>query len=209
MDSLASVRGPLTIGDPAPAIEVRLARADPYRPDTIADGGSSFGLTVRAASVRGLQKRYVGGPRQDDLCLRVHEPTGTLVVAVADGVSGAARSDLAAALAVRHATAAVLRQLDRGAGTLDWSDVFEQAAWALVEQHRRDSGDPGAGVQEASASLATTLLVAAVVVGAGGDGCDGALTGPGDAVADDGGDGALTGAGDAVADDGGDGALTG
>ncbi len=156
-----------------------MARAEPYRPDTIADGGSSFGLTVRAASVRGLQKRYSGGPRQDDLCLRLHEPTSTLVVAVADGVSGAARSDLAAALAVRHATAAVIRQLDRGAQLLDWGDVFEQAAWALVDEHRRDAGDPRAGVEDASASLATTLLVAAVAgaeppatepAGAAGDG---------------------------------------
>lgn len=163
---------PLTIGEPAPAIEVRLAGAEPYRPDTIADGGSAFGLTVRAASVRGLQKRYAGGPRQDDLCLRLHEPTGTLVVAVADGVSGAARSDLAAALAVRHASAAVIRQLDRAADLIDWSDVFEQAAWALVEEHRRAVGDPLAGVEEAAVSLATTLLVAAVAGGGGADDCE-------------------------------------
>jgi len=160
-------RGPLRIGEPAPAIEARVARAEPYRPDTIADGGRAFGLTVRAASVRGLQKRYAGGPRQDDLCLRLHEPTSTLVAAVADGVSGAARSDLAAALAVRHATAAVARQLDRGSQAIDWSDVFEQAAWALVEEHRRESGDRRAGVQEASAALATTLLVAAICSGHG------------------------------------------
>ena len=160
-------RGPLTIGEAAPAIEARLARADPYRPDTIADGGSCCGLTVRAASIRGLQKRYAGGPRQDDLCLRLHEQTGTLVVAVADGVSGAGRSDLAAALAVRQATAAVIRQLDHGAEALDWEDVFGQAAWALVEEHRRAAGDPRAGVDDAAASLATTLLVAAIA-GAGG-----------------------------------------
>ena len=155
-------RGPLRIGEAAPAIEVRVARAEPYRPDTIADGGSAFGLTVRAASVRGLQKRYVGGPRQDDLCLRLHEQTGTLVAAVADGVSGATRSDLAAALAVRHATAAVVRQLDRGGEAIDWAQVFEHAAWALVEEHRRVNGDPRARLEDVSASLATTLLVATV-----------------------------------------------
>jgi Protein phosphatase 2C len=154
-------RGPVTIGEPAAAIEPILAAADPYRPDTIADGGTAFGLTVRAASVRGLYKRYTGGPRQDDVCLRLHPDTGTLIAAVADGVSGAARSDLGAALAVRYATAAVARQLDGDAG-LDWTAVFEQAAWALVEEHRRASGDAGAGVEEASASLATTLLVASV-----------------------------------------------
>jgi len=153
-------RGPVTIGEPAAAIEARLAVAEPYRPDTIADGGTAFDLTVRAASVRGLYKRYTGGPRQDDICLRVHEASGTLVAAVADGVSGAVRSDLGAALAVRYATAAVVRQLD-GDG-LDWPGVFEQAAWALVEEQRRACGDASAGVEEASGSLATTLLVAAV-----------------------------------------------
>jgi len=155
-------RGPVTIGEPAAAVEARLAAGEPYRPDTIADGGNVFGLTVRAASVRGLYKRYTGGPRQDDVCLRVHQASGTLVAAVADGVSGAARSGLGAALAVRYATAAVARQLDDRAGPLDWASVFEHAAWSLVEEHRRASGDGGAGAEEASESLATTLLVAAV-----------------------------------------------
>ena len=148
-------RGPLTIGEPAPAIEPQLAAGEPYRPDTIADGGSAFGLTIRAASVRGLHKRFVGGPRQDDLCLRLHPARSTLIAAVADGVSAAPRSDLGAALAVRYATAAAARQLDDG--EIDWPGVFEQAAWALVEEGRRRDEDPGA--------LATTLLVAAVSVG--------------------------------------------
>ena len=155
-------RGPVTIGEPAAAIEARLAAAEPYRPDTIADGGTAFGLTVRAASVRGLYKRYTGGPRQDDICLRLHDDSGTLIAAVADGVSGAGRSDLGAALAVRYATAGVARQLDDGRESVDWGPVFEHAAWALVEEHRRACGDAGAGVEEASGSLATTLLVAAV-----------------------------------------------
>ena len=146
-------RGPVTIGEPAPEIEPRLAGAEPYRPDTIADGGGAFGLTVRAASIRGLHKRFVGGPRQDDLCLRLHADSGTLIAAVADGVSGAARSDLGAALAVRYATAAVARHLDEG--PIDWPNVFEQAAWALVSEERRG---------EATGSLATTLLVVAVSV---------------------------------------------
>jgi serine/threonine protein phosphatase PrpC len=146
-------RGPLTIGDPAPAIDIRLPASEPYRPDTIADGGSAYGLTVRAASVRGLAKRYLAGPRQDDLCLRLHAPTESLIVAVADGVSASPRSELGAALAVRHGAAAVARQLDCG-GELDWAWVVEQAAWALLEQRRRD-GDEGD-------SLATTLTVAVV-----------------------------------------------
>jgi serine/threonine protein phosphatase PrpC len=165
-------RGPVTIGEPAPAIEPRLADSEPYRPDTIADGGSAFGLTVRAASVRGLHKRFVGGPRQDDLCLRLHADSQTLIVAVADGVSGAPRSDLGAALAVRYATAAVARQLDGAGGDQDWANVFEQAAWALVSEERRAGDDAGSGSGSGSglgsSSLATTLLVACVSVAEGG-----------------------------------------
>jgi serine/threonine protein phosphatase PrpC len=152
----------VTIGEPAAAIEARLATAEPYRPDTVADGGSAFGLTVRAASVRGLSKRYTGGPRQDDICLRLHAGSRTLIAAVADGVSGATRSDLGAALVVRYATAAVARQLDDGGESVDWRPVFEQAAWALVEEHRRACDDPAGGVDEAAGSLSTTLLVAAI-----------------------------------------------
>jgi serine/threonine protein phosphatase PrpC len=154
------VRGPVTIGEPAALLQPRLSAAEPYRPDTIADGGEAFGMTVRAASVRGLAKRFEGKSRQDDLCLACHEPTGSLLIAVADGVSGAARSELGAALAVRYATATLARQL--GAGALDWPAVFRAAAWALVEEYRRFSGDRAAGPAQAAGELATTLLVAAV-----------------------------------------------
>jgi serine/threonine protein phosphatase PrpC len=153
-------RGPVTIGEPAADVAVQLATAEPYRPDTVADGGDAFGLTVRAASVRGLYKRHLGGPRQDDLCLRLHAPTRTVIVAVADGVSAAPRSGLAAALAVRHAAACVGRQLERGVVDLDWAEVFRHASWALVEEHRRAGGDAHAGVDATALSLATTLTVA-------------------------------------------------
>ena len=159
-------RGPVVIGEPAAEIEPLVAAAEPYRPDTVADGGTAFGLTVRAASVRGLFKRYVGGARQDDLCLAVHEPSRTLVVAVADGVSGAARSHVGAALAVRHATAAVLRGLEQDPEELAWNDVFQQAAWALIDEQRRSDGATRSGVPQAAAALATTLTVAAITAGA-------------------------------------------
>lgn len=125
------------------------------------DGGLAFGLTVRAASIRGLAKRWAGTPRQDDICLGLHEPSRTLVAAIADGVSAAPRSHLGAALAVRHAVATISRQLDAGE-ELDWRAVFDQAAWALVEAHRAATGDQDAGPEEAAEMLATTLLVAAV-----------------------------------------------
>jgi serine/threonine protein phosphatase PrpC len=166
-------RGPLVIGEPAAAVEPRLALAEPYRPDTVADGGAAFGMTVRAASVRGLAKRWSGGPRQDDLCIGMHAPSRTLIVAVADGVSAAARSHLGAALAVRQAVAAVARALERGA-EVDWDEIFRHAAWALVEARRAEDAAAGvedaapgvkeaaAHVEEAARTLACTLLVAAV-----------------------------------------------
>ena len=40
--------------------------------------------------------------------------------------------------------------------------MFERAAWALVDQHRRDTNDPGAGFEATARSLATTLTVALV-----------------------------------------------
>ena len=149
------------IGEPAAIVEPRLGAGEPYRADTVIDGGVACGLTVRAASVRGLSKRWAGSPRQDDICLSCHTGSRTLVAALADGVSGAANSQLGAALAVRHAVAAVCRQLDRG-GEIDWHEVFDHAAWALVEAHRTASGDPLAGPEEAAALLATTLIVAVV-----------------------------------------------
>lgn len=155
------MHGPLVIGEPAPAVQPQLAAGDPYRADTVIDGGVAFGFTVRAASVRGLSKRFTGGPRQDDICLARHDPTRSVIAAVADGVSGAKRSHLGAALAVRQAIAAVVGQLERG-GALDWEEVFKHAAWALLEAHRGWSGDPQASVNDAAATLATTLLVAVV-----------------------------------------------
>lgn len=155
-------RGPWVIGEPSPVIEIRLSVADPYRPDTLVDGGVAPGCVVRAASVRGLAKRYDGGARQDDLCLLSHAGSETLLAAVADGVSAATRAEMGAALAVRYAVAAAARQLDSGAQQIEWDDVFAQAAWAVVAEHRRHSGDEDAGVDCAAAALATTLLVAAV-----------------------------------------------
>lgn len=155
-------RGPWVIGEPSALIESRLADAEPYRPDTIADGGTGPGWIVRAASVRGLTKRYTGGARQDDLCLFADSASRTLLAAVADGVSAAERSEMGAALAVRYAVAAAARQLQGGRREIDWDDVFAQAAWALVAEHRRHSADETAGADSAAAALASTLLVAAV-----------------------------------------------
>ncbi len=56
----------------------------------------------------------------------------------------------------------MVRQLDRGAEDLNWREVFDHAAWALVEEHRRFAADPDAGIEAAAGSLATTLVVGAI-----------------------------------------------
>ena len=93
----------------------------------------------------------------------MHEPSRTLVVAVADGVSAAPRSHVGAALAVRHATAAVVRQLERAEGQ------------TLVLERGLRPGGLGAGrrappqrrgsarrCRARPATLATTLTVAVI-----------------------------------------------
>jgi serine/threonine protein phosphatase PrpC len=158
----------LAIGrDPVRQVEAKLyGSASPYRPDTVVDGGTAFGLTLRAASVRGRTKRFEGEAREDDFCLLTSRSHGVVVVAVADGLGTAARSSLGSALAVRHAVAAVEEQLNVGTGPLDWPTVFNRAASALVVEHRRQSSDEASRqrpdydeTRAVSKDLGTTLTV--------------------------------------------------
>ncbi len=144
-------------------------RSAPYRPDTALDGGTCHGMTVRAASVKGRMKRFQGGPRQDDFCLRASGSRPAIVVAVADGMGSAKRSGLGAALVVRHAVEAVEEQLvHRTPLELDWPNIFNRAAAALLVEYRRDTGaEQGERPDEeetraVSRDLGTTLTVAIV-----------------------------------------------
>ena len=67
-----------------------------YLPDTIFDGWSTEHFTIRLASVRGYSHRYRGVPRQDDAEVVFHPESGTVLFAVADGVSGASESHVGA-----------------------------------------------------------------------------------------------------------------
>ena len=138
-----------------------LSGVAPYRPDTIVDGGSYRDLVVRAVSLRGRAKRYAGGPRQDDMC--VLGVRAGLVVAVADGLSSGQRSHVGASLAVRHVTAALTEQLETvSVDELDWHAAFQRAAWSLVDEQRRHTGDPKATSADAVATLGSTLAVAVI-----------------------------------------------
>jgi protein phosphatase 2C-like protein len=149
------------VGDPITSFEPRSTATQPYRPDTVADGWSTDHFTVRAASVRGYSHRYQGVPREDDFAVAVHPETGALIVAVADGVSGAEQSHLGATLACRTAVDFLLRS----AGQVDWLELARCASWALVDYTARQLGldepDPAA----AERFMATTLVVALIEPG--------------------------------------------
>ncbi|MFI7012054.1 protein phosphatase 2C domain-containing protein [Streptomyces sp. NPDC050145] len=140
-------------------------------PDTVMDGASAPGVTVRAASVRGDSHRYHGEPRQDALGVaRITFPAAPqqsgdggeelLMLAVADGVGSAAQSHLGsnevcrlAARYVRRAVSlpAVIRSGD-GERFQEIADtVVERISHALSNAALDRGHEPGA--------YATTLRI--------------------------------------------------
>jgi Protein phosphatase 2C len=85
---------PIVVDRPTVEFEPKAPPSLRYRPDVVCDGWSSAHVTVRLASVRGSGHRYSGTARQDAVDVRLHEPTGVVVFAIADGVSSAQHSDL-------------------------------------------------------------------------------------------------------------------
>lgn len=150
------------LGRPTARFEAKPPPADPYRPDTLFDGWSTPGLTVRLASVRGDAHRFGGQPRQDDIVVVAHEPTGAVVFAVADGVSAAPQSHVGAALASRTAVADAMRQLDEGRPQVDWKRVVEAAAYQLFMRITRGADPTSEQRAEAQSLLATTLVTGIV-----------------------------------------------
>ncbi|MFD9292156.1 protein phosphatase 2C domain-containing protein [Streptomyces sp. NPDC060030] len=114
------------------------------------------------ASVRGDAHRFGGQPRQDDIVVAWHEPTGSVVFAVADGVSSAPQSHVGAALACRTAVADVLRQLDEGRPQVDWKRTVTAAAYQLIMRVTRGAEPTRVQREEAQALLATTLVTGVV-----------------------------------------------
>jgi hypothetical protein len=172
----------IIVGKPIHAFEPRPSTAVPYRADTVVDGWSTEQIVVRAASTRGYGHRWDRRPRQDDLAVGVHEPTGVVFIVVADGVSASPLSHLGATAACRHTLETARTQLD-GQGRLDWQELAAGAAWSLVhlaqsgaaapagnggQRTRAVAGSPGApdsdndAVALASAAFACTLIAAAV-----------------------------------------------
>ncbi|WP_084505795.1 protein phosphatase 2C domain-containing protein [Nocardia harenae] len=151
---------PIVVGAPTPLFEPRAVDAEhrtPYRADTLIDGWSCGPFTIRAASLRGHLHRYNGAPRQDDLAVAVTEDRQRLVVAVADGVSGAPHSHVGSSSAVRYA---VQWLADPAAGRADetnWDALFKNTAWMLTERAAAVLSLEQVDAEEAERALATTL----------------------------------------------------
>ncbi|MEU6180550.1 protein phosphatase 2C domain-containing protein [Streptomyces coeruleorubidus] len=153
---------PLTVGTAGPAFEPRPATGLSYRPDTVCDGWSTDALALRLASVRGYQHRYDGRPREDDAAAGWDQDTGTVVFAVADGVSDARQPHIGSQLACRSAVDELLGQVRAGGGFVaDWNKLLSTVHWQLREQASRLLRSPDTSVEETAGLLATTLVAGA------------------------------------------------
>lgn len=153
----------ITVDVPGPEFEARPPALNAYHPpDTECDGWSTSELTLRFASVRGAHHRYYGRPRQDSARAAVYEHTGTIVFAVADGVSRAVNPELGAVEACESAVHRMLHILAEDAGPIDFQEVAYDSAERLREltQSRLDLRDP---TLAEVAELYATTLVAGIV----------------------------------------------
>ncbi|MEV7026351.1 protein phosphatase 2C domain-containing protein [Kitasatospora sp. NPDC093558] len=154
---------PITVGVPGVEFEARPPRQHVFDfPDTECDGWSTADLTVRFASVRGARHRYYSQPRQDAARAAVHDPTGIVAFAVADGVSDATSPELGAAEACRAAVSRTLHLLNRGPEHLDLHDVVNHAARRLWQVARWRSPGREPDPAEVARLYATTLVTGVV-----------------------------------------------
>lgn len=137
-------------------------------PDTECDGWSSPDFTVRSATVRGASHRYYRKPRQDCARVALHEASGAVVFAVADGVSGATESELGAQEAGQAAMERMMFLLSAGSGLLDFESVVHHAAERLRQLAAWRSGGTGPQTSAAAEWYATTLIAGVVRPGPDG-----------------------------------------
>lgn len=158
-------RFPIVVGNPSPAFEPRPAdekyHKRPYRSDSVLDGWGTEHFVVRGASLRGNLHRYNGCPRQDDFALCYLRDTDRLLIAVADGVSSADQSHLGSTFAVRASLQWLQANVELDPATADWSDLFKDVAWTLVEQSS-SYFDVEKDATEAERLMATTLVCGVV-----------------------------------------------
>jgi hypothetical protein len=136
LEQLVAPIEPVEIGDPGRAARLHVPKFDTRFPgvhDTVFDGyriypdheRNSPTLDVRAASVRGISHRHDGVVRQDSYCIGQSSQGRYLVVAVADGVSNASLSHLAAEQTVRSIVAGLAERIDdEHPDQIDWCAEF-------------------------------------------------------------------------------------
>ena len=103
---------PIIVDEPIIDFEPKPPSSRFYLADTIFDGWSTEHFTIRLASVRGYSHRYSGVPRQDDAEVAFHPESGTVLFAVADGVSGASESHVGATMACARVLETMQSQLN-------------------------------------------------------------------------------------------------
>ncbi|MGP8304343.1 protein phosphatase 2C domain-containing protein [Streptomyces inhibens] len=153
----------ITVGAPGPEFEARPPGQYSFDvPDTECDGWSTPHLTMRCATVRGAKHRYYRQPRQDAARAAVHESTGGIAFAVADGVSSASESEFGAVEACRASLERMLHLASRDQEQVNFLDVAQHAAERLrqLAQWRLDGKEPEAG--EVAGLYATTLVAGTV-----------------------------------------------
>jgi Protein phosphatase 2C len=155
--------GTIILGKPIHDFESRPPTAPLYRADTVIDGWASEHFLVRCASVRGYNHRWNGAPRQDDLAVALHPPSGALMFAVADGLSSAPRSQEGATTACDAAIAWLSYQLDSESPGRPMGELISHAALTLVQWAR--GGLPGTSEDAGEVErLFSTTLVAGLVM---------------------------------------------
>lgn len=156
---------PIAVGTPSPPTEPvpihNSYRPLPFRPDTVVDGWTQGGVSVRGASLRGHLHRFDGAPREDDFAIH-RLADGRVVVLVADGVSEAHQSHLGSAIAVRSAAEWLHKSLASETAATDWQLCFASVAWALNEHAQRLLNLSGPDPVATEEHFATTLVCAVV-----------------------------------------------
>ncbi|HWS37967.1 MAG TPA: protein phosphatase 2C domain-containing protein, partial [Actinoplanes sp.] len=163
-------------------------------PDTTIDGAAAGDVVYRAASVRGLNHREQGEPRQGSYTVQLTEDQEWLVGCISDGVSAAARSHEATAVISDRISRALVEHLaasppsddpgrwENEIGAIPWTlvlrsvnDAVCELAWpylSLAAQQKGTSLDPAGLVpqDEAREIMAGTALAFVVATKASPDG---------------------------------------
>ncbi|MEC3954178.1 protein phosphatase 2C domain-containing protein [Nocardia sp. CDC153] len=160
MDRVPEPWVPIEVDEPGPIFEARPPIGpDCYDfPDTECDGWSTPDLTLRYASVRGARHRFHQQPRQDSARAALHQPSGTIVFAVADGVSSATLAHRGAHEVCGFAIHRMLKCLTADPNWGDWHDLAQRCAGWMAELTRRRQGEAHPAPHRIAELYATTLV---------------------------------------------------